>query len=116
MIHRDEPTDHIKLPEEPSIIVTFFNKDGCVCNREEESISKSVEYFHGYDDVSVHYFVRVGSGEVLDPHATHLHLNKSKLKRFEFKKVTTKAWGFYSKYLKDKKRQNFTNARRLIME
>ncbi len=106
----------MKLPEVPSTIITFYSKDGKICSREEESVAKSVEYFNGYNDVSIQHFVRVGSGEVLDPHATHLHLNKSKLKRFKFKKVVNKAWSFYFKYLKDKKRQNFTNARRLIME
>lgn len=116
MIHRDENVDNLKLPEKPSVLISFFDKNGEICDDEKKSIAKCVEYFHGYNDISVHYFLRVGSGEVLDPHGTHLHLNQQRLKRFEFRKVTSDAWTAYRKYLKNKKRQFFTNARRLIME
>jgi hypothetical protein len=116
MIHRDENVDHLKLPEEPATIVTYFNKDGENCTQEKQAVAKSIEIFSGYDNVSCQYFVRVGSGEVLDPHETHARLNQQILKRFPFRKVTKDAWSAYSNYLKNKKRQFFTNARRLIME
>jgi hypothetical protein len=116
MIHKDENTDHLKLPEKPEILITFLDRNGNYCDTDKQAVAKCVEYFHGYNDISVHYFVRVGSGEVLDPHGTHRHLNQQKLKRFEFRKVNQNAWISYSNYLKNKKRQFFTNARRLIME
>ena len=116
MIHRDENVDDLKLPEKPEVLITFLDRNGKCCDTDKQAVAKCVQSFHGYNDISVQYFVRVGSGEVLDPHGTHLHLNQQKLRRFEFRKVSAKAWNDYSQYLKNKKRQFFTNARRLIME
>jgi hypothetical protein len=118
MIKKDEDDslEFLKLPSKPTTIITFLDRNGELCEEEGRSVAKCVENFSGYSDSSIHYFIRFGNGEVLDPHEAHSHLNQNRLKRFKFRKVKSRAWDEYSKYLSNKERKYFTNARRLIME
>ena len=113
---KDKGLEFLKLPNKPTTIISFLDRNGELCEEEGKSVAKRVENFNGYSDSSIHYFIRFGNGEVLDPHEAHSHLNQQRLKRFQFRKDTSHAWDEYSKYLSNKERRYFTNARRLIME
>jgi hypothetical protein len=112
----NKDVEDLNLPPQTTKSVTFYSRNGTPCE-EKQALAKSVISTYDYGDVSKHFYIRYGRGELLDPFGVDSGTSVAKLSTmYKFKKVSEKAFSNYLKYLETKNRIHFTSARRLIME
>lgn len=114
--HENEDVSDLDLPKGYETVVEFFGEKGDQV-KPDISLAKSVSTSLDHESHSMHYFIRVGRGEIIDPYGADFGYTKSKLSTmYKFKKVSKKAFDSYQNYLQTKNRLHFTKARRLVME
>lgn len=104
------------LPDPDSTVTKLFGVSGKEVTEQDRVFAKSVTKSYGYDNSSVHYFVRVGHGELIDPYTVNSSLSKGQLNSvFAYRKVGEQTFSSFLKYLETKNRIHFTRARRLLL-
>lgn len=116
MSNKDEGLSDLNLPPMQNKVIRYIGKEGKDVS-EDAALAKTVTCNYGYEDLSIQFFVKVGRGELIDPYQVDYGITKGKLNSiYKYKKVSEKAFNAYVKFLQNKNRIHFTNARRLIME
>lgn len=113
--HDDKDFESMGLPKPTETLVEWFGKDGKEAN-ERSAFAKRVSCTFDYDLLSTQFFLRISSGELIDPYYVNVGIGKARLATFAFKKVNSNTFDAFVKYLKSKKRTDYTFARRLLME
>lgn len=113
--HNDEDFEKMGLPKPTETLVEWFGKDG-EKTEERSAFAKMVSCTYDYENLSKQFFLRISSGELIDPYYTNAGIGKARLSTFSFKKVNAATFNAFVKYLKTKRRTDYTFARRLLME
>jgi hypothetical protein len=114
--HSKEELQNMGLPEPTRMNIEWFGLGGKSATEERTAFAKRVCCVYDYDNVSKQFFLRISSGELIDPYYTNAGIGKARLATFAFKKVDSNTFDAFVKYLKSKKRTDYTFARRLLME
>lgn len=104
------------LPKPTQTRVEWVGKFAKLVEDERTAFAKSVLCTYDYENSSSQFFVRISSGELIDPYYTNADIGRARLLTFSFRKVNAATFSAFVKYLKTKKRTDYTFARRLLME
>jgi hypothetical protein len=114
--HQENEFDKMGIPKPTETLVEWFGKSSNKVEDERRAFAKSVSCTYDYELTSNQFFVRISGGELIDPYYTNADIGKARLATFSFRKVDATTFNAFMKYLKSKKRTDYTFARRLLME
>ena len=114
--HKEEELEKMGLPKPTETLIEWFGKSANKVESERTEFAKTVSCTYDYDSLSSQFFIRISSGELIDPYYTNADIGRSRLSTFSFRKVNAATFNAFVKYLKTKKRTDYTFARRLLME
>ena len=114
---KNEDLSYLNLPDAGDVNVSFFGEGGQIISDEKSALAKVAICTYDHEHVSTQHFIMFGRGEIIDPYQADSGYNKKTLSRmYKYKKVSSKCFDSYLKYLQTKNRIHFTNARRIFME
>ena len=113
---KNEDISHLNLPDVGSVSVSFLGEGGVLVD-EKQALIKIANCVYDHENTSTVYYVMYGRGEIVDPYQVDFGYNKKRLATmYKYRKVSSKCFNSYLKYLETKNRIHFTTARRLLME
>jgi hypothetical protein len=116
MKNTEKELKDLNLPPATEKEITYVGIGGKSVAEKDRHFTKCVVSNFGYEEVSHHYYVKVGSGELADPYGVDSSISLSQLNsRFTYRKVNEQTHDAYVKYLTTKNRIHFTTARRLLL-
>ncbi len=113
--HSDDEFEKMGVPKPTETLVEWFGVGGKKCE-SRSAFAKMVSSTYDYENMSKQFFLRISSGELIDPYYANAGVGKSRLATFAFRKVNANTFDAFMKYLKTKNRTDYTFARRLLME
>ncbi len=113
--HSNDEFQKMGLPSPTTMTIEWFGMEGKE-SEERTAFAKFVTCNYDYENISKQFFVRISNGELIDPYYTNVGIGRARLATFSFKKVNSNTFDAFIKYLKSKKRTDYTFARRLLME
>jgi hypothetical protein len=114
--HSEDEIESLNIPSPASSELTLFGAGGKKVSEDDRVYAKIVVSFYNYDDRSVHYFIKISNGEIIDPYGADSSISKGRLQSaFAFRKVGKKTFDSFIEYLKNKNRIHFTTSRRLLL-
>ena len=114
--HSSEDFDQMGLPKPTETLVQWFGMDAKKVKDERTAFAKSVSCTYDYENLSKQFFLRISSGELIDPYYTNSGVGRARLATFSVRKVNVATLEAFMKYLNSNTRTDYTFARRLLME
>lgn len=103
--------------EEKEMVRVFYNSEGeTIAGQDEPNYVAKMTFDKERGEKTAFYFIKMYRGHLLDPHSNDKGISEIKRRAFVERRVNSKCFDNYIKYLQTKNRTYFTRSRRLSME